>query len=124
MECGFVFFFLLLRQRLTPWTSYFVCGGIIQLCTYFLEKNTVFLTKPHGDSVLRIQSEFDVPKYTITVTHVSPAGGLVRRYRHHAPDVQYTRSWPVNELFDERGALDKERLTRDLNNLLKFERGQ
>jgi len=105
---------------------YFICGGIVQFFTYFYEKNSILLTKPLGNSAIKVQSEFKPPKYTITVTNITNAnaGGLGYRYTFKGPNSQFTKTWPVNELFDERGALVKDRLSTDIATLLKFDRKQ
>ncbi|KAL0476868.1 signal peptidase complex subunit 2 [Acrasis kona] len=99
---------------------YFFCGGIISLCSYFLEKNAILLTKPLNNHVLRVTSELKAPSYSITVYPVTPVnGGLIFRYRQPTTR-DFKKTWKVNDLFDERGAIDKVQLAKDINQLIKL----
>lgn len=102
--------------------SYFTCGGIISYLSYFWEKNAILVTHTRDTSALRVASDFLAPKYTITVTNLENTGAksLSQKYRYNEPKAQYKKTWSANELFDERGALDTEKLGRDISQLLKF----
>ena len=97
--------------------SYFVFGFVSQYTPSLLEKQTVFLSK--GPLPVRVETELEVkkvpvPVYSLKVIALKDRMGLIARYRYADTVSTGSLSWPVNELLDESGIVDYERLAKEI----------